>query len=89
MCNHARFYGLSVPDRKPAIKQYWLESGCAYGYRNITKGMKDQGESYGKNRLYRIMRTADIRSQRGYKRHRGFKGGGVCHIAPNTLDRQV
>ncbi|MBL4748012.1 MAG: transposase [Magnetovibrio sp.] len=71
------------------IKQYWLESGCAYGYGNNTKDMKGQGESCGKNHVYRIVRTADIRSQRGYKRHRGFKGGGVCHIAPNTLDRQV
>lgn len=70
------------------IKQFWLESGCAYGYRNITKDMKDHGESCGKNRVHRIMQNAEIRSQRGYKRHRGFKGGGVSHVAPNTLDRQ-
>ena len=70
------------------IKQFWLESGCAYGYRNITKDMKDHGESCGKNRIYRIMQAAEIRSQRGYKRHKGFKGGGVSHVAPNTLDRQ-
>ena len=23
------------------IKQYWLESGCVYGYRNITKDMRE------------------------------------------------
>ena len=34
------------------------------------------------------MREAGIQSQRGYKRHRGFTGGGISHIAPNTLDRQ-
>lgn len=70
------------------IKQFWLESGCAYGYRNITNDLKDHGEGCGKNRVHRIMRAAEIRSQRGYKRHRGFKGGGVIHVAPNTLDRQ-
>ena len=69
------------------IKQYWIESGFAYGYRNITKDLKDQGESCGKHRVHRIMRKAGIRSQRGYKRHRGFKGGGLSHVAPNTLDR--
>ena len=51
------------------IKQFWRESGCAYGYRNITNDMKDHGETCGKNRVYRVMRAAEIRSQRGYKRH--------------------
>lgn len=70
------------------IKQYWIESGFTYGYRNITKDLKDGGEQCGKNRVYRIMKAADIRSQRGYKRHPGFKGGMISHVAPNTLDRQ-
>ena len=70
------------------IKQSWLESGLAYGYRNITKDLKDLGEDCGKNRVHRIMQAEGIRSQRGYKRHRGFSGGNVSHIAPNTLDRQ-
>lgn len=70
------------------IKQYWLESGFAYGYRNITRDLKDNGESCGKNRVYRIMKAADIRSQRGYKRHPVFKGGRISHVAPNTLARE-
>jgi putative transposase len=70
------------------IKQSWLESGLVYGYRNITKDLKDWGEDCGKNRIHRIMQKEGIRSQRGYKRHRGFPGGDVSHIAPNTLDRQ-
>tara|TARA_B110001452_G_scaffold177938_1_gene149289 strand:- start:21 stop:845 length:825 start_codon:yes stop_codon:yes gene_type:complete len=70
------------------IKQFWIESGFSYGYRNITLDMKDHGESCGKNRVHRIMREADICSQRGYKRHRGFKGGGLSHAAPNILDRE-
>ena len=69
------------------IKQHWLDSGCAYGYRNIAKDLKDIGETCGKNRVHRIMRAAGIQSQRGYKRHRGFKSGGVSHVAPNTLNR--
>jgi len=70
------------------IKQFWMESGFAYGYRNITKNLKDHGEGCGKNRVHRIMRDAETRSQHGYKRHRGFKGGAINHVAPNTLDRQ-
>jgi len=70
------------------IKQFWMESGFIYGYRNITKDMKEHGESCGENRVYRLMREEDIRSQRGYKRHPGFKGGTVSHVAPNTLDRE-
>jgi putative transposase len=44
------------------IKQFWIESGFSYGYRNITLDMKDHGESCGKNRVHRIMREAAIRS---------------------------
>jgi len=70
------------------IQKFWLESGCSYGYRNITMDMKDHGEACGKNRVYRVMSDAGIQSQRGYKRHRGFKDGDLSHVAPNTLDRQ-
>lgn len=70
------------------IKQSWLESGCAYGYRNIHRDLRDAGEYIGKNRVYRIMRQEKISSQRGYKRHRGFKSGQETQIAPNKLARQ-
>ncbi|WP_131813978.1 IS3 family transposase, partial [Candidatus Terasakiella magnetica] len=50
------------------IKQSWLESGTSYGYRNITKDLRDWGEVCGKHRVYRIMKIEGIRSQRGYKR---------------------
>ncbi|MFT4672059.1 MAG: putative transposase [Arenicella sp.] len=53
------------------IKQFWIESGFSYGYRNITKDLKDTGETCGKNRVNRIMRQ----SRRRYKRHRGFRCG--------------
>jgi putative transposase len=70
------------------IKQFWMESGFIYGYRNITKDMKEYGETCGKNRVYRIMAEANIRSQRGYKRHPGFASGKVSQVAPNTLNRE-
>ena len=70
------------------IKQYWIESGFSYGYRNITKDLKDTGETCGKNRVNRIMRQAGIESRRRYKRHRGFRGGNENLAAANILDRQ-
>ncbi len=50
--------------------------------------MKDHGEACGRNRVHRIMREAGIYSQRGYKRHRGFKGGDLSHVATNLLNRE-
>jgi putative transposase len=70
------------------INQFWIESGFSYDYRNITLDMKDHGESCGKNLVHRIMREADTRSQRGYKRHRGFNGRGLSHVASNILGRE-
>jgi putative transposase len=70
------------------IKQSWLESGCAYGYRNISRDLKSLGEACGKNRVHKIMKQSGIRSQRGYKRHKGFLGGREAHTAPNLLSRQ-
>ena len=69
------------------IKQSWLESGCVYGYRNITLDLKDLGEHCSQNRVYRLMRCEGIRAQRGYKRHRGYYGGKPAHVAPNHLNR--
>lgn len=70
------------------VKQFWLESGCVYGYRNIAVDLKESGESCGKNRVHRLMKLAGIQSNRGYRRHPGFKGGKVSNVAPNTLDRE-
>jgi len=70
------------------IKQFWLESGCTYGYRNITIDLKNDGETCGKNRIHRIMRINNIRALRGYKRHRGFGNSRQHPAAPNTLNRE-
>jgi putative transposase len=70
------------------IKQFWLESGAVYGYRKIYKDMLAMGEQCGKNRVYRIMREADIQSQRGYKRKAHYSSGEVSTVAPNLLKRE-
>lgn len=69
------------------IKQFWLESGCVYGYRNLTIDLKSDGESCGKNRVYRLIKSANIKAVRGYKRHKGFHSGKADLAAPNVLDR--
>ena len=38
------------------IKQYWLDSGSASGYRKITRALRDMGESCGKHPTARLMR---------------------------------
>jgi len=71
------------------IKQFWMESGCVYGYRNITLDLKDDGETTGKHRVRRIMKASGISAQRGYRRRpRSFSGGAEIIAAPNTLSRQ-
>jgi putative transposase len=70
------------------IKQYWLESGCVYGYRKIYKDLREAGESCGKNRVWRLMRKAEIASQRGYKRKNHYQSGEASTVAPNLLKRE-
>lgn len=69
------------------IKQFWLESGCTYGYRNITIDLRNDGETCGKNRVHRLMKHNKIKAIRGYKRHRSFKNSEQHPAAPNTLNR--
>lgn len=70
------------------VKQSWLESGCVYGYRKVHDDLRDLGETCGQNRVYRLMRLADIKAQVGYGKRRGHYGGKPAVVAPNTLDRQ-
>lgn len=50
--------------------------------------LQDAGIACSQNRIHRLMQAAQIHSLRGYKRHRGFKGGKPAHVAPNTLNRE-
>ncbi len=69
------------------IKQFWLESGGVYGYRKIHRDLKDVGESFGINRVHRLMKVNGLKSQRGYRKPRTHAGTPSV-IAANTLDRQ-
>lgn len=69
------------------IKQFWLESGGIYGYRKVYKDMLYAGEQCGKNRVYRLMKIAGLKSQRGYKHKYHYQTGEVSTISPNVLER--
>lgn len=70
------------------VKQCWLESGSVYGYRKVCDDLRDLGETCGKHRVYRLMRQEKLRSQTGYHRRPGMRGGTVAVLAPNHLQRQ-
>lgn len=70
------------------LKQAWLESGGTYGYRKLTTDMRDLGETCGKHRVARLLRQEGLRSQTGYHRRPGVRGGQPAVVAPNHLKRQ-
>jgi putative transposase len=70
------------------IKHSWLESGAIYGYRKVTDDLRELGEACSKNRVYRLMKLERLRSQTGYHRRPGARGGLVAVVAPNHLQRQ-
>lgn len=70
------------------IKQSWLESGSVYGYRKVHDDLRELGETCGRNRVYRLMRLAALRSQTGYRRRPGHRGGAASVVAPNHLRQQ-
>lgn len=69
------------------IKQFWLESGCVYGYRKIHLDLRDTGQQCGVNRVWRLMKRAGIRAQVGYRSPRARKGE-TSIVTPNSLQRQ-
>jgi len=69
------------------IKQYWLESGCVYGYRKIHRDLMNTGERCGVNRVHRLMKAAGVSAQVGYRKPRA-RGGEQHIVVPNLLDRQ-
>jgi len=70
------------------LKQAWLESGGVYGYRKLTMDMRDLGERCGKHRVARLLKLEGLRSQTGYRRRPGVRGGKAAVVAPNHLQRQ-
>lgn len=69
------------------IKQFWLESGCVYGYRKIRLDLRDAGEKCGANRVWYLMLGAGIKAQIGYRSPRACKGEASI-VSPNKLQRQ-
>ncbi|TCC70137.1 IS3 family transposase [Citrobacter braakii] len=69
------------------IKQFWLESGCVYGYRKIHLDLRDSGQQCGANRVWRLMNRAGIKAQVGYRSPRARKGEASI-VSPNRLQRQ-
>jgi putative transposase len=68
------------------IKQFWLESGCVYGYRKIHKDLRELGETCGKNRVARLMKLAGLKAQVGYKKPQ-YRNGKVAVLAQNHLNQ--
>ena len=50
--------------------------------------MRDLGERCGKHRVARLLHCEGIRSQTGYQRRAGGRGGKPAVVAPNHLKRQ-
>jgi len=69
------------------IKQFWLESGGVYGYRKIHADLREYDESCGENRVYRLMRSAGLKAQVGYRKPR-HRGGKTSVVASNVLQRE-
>lgn len=69
------------------IKQFWLESGCVYGYRKIHDDLRSLGETCCPNRVARLARIAGIKAQIGYKRRPGVYGGKPGIVAANQLQQ--
>ncbi|WP_371832085.1 IS3 family transposase [Escherichia coli] len=69
------------------IKQFWLESGCVYGYRKIHLDLRESGQQCGVNRVWRLMKRVGIKAQVGYRSPRARKGEASI-VSPNRLQRQ-
>lgn len=68
------------------IKQSYVESGGIYGSPRIHKDLKEAGVACSENRVAKIMRNAQLKSARGYRKPR-FKAGKPTIAAPNRLEQ--
>ena len=74
--------------RQRLIKHSWLDSGAVYGYRKVWLNLLAMGESIGKNRVARLMGLANLKSQTGYRKKRGFYAGNGHFVHHNWLQQQ-
>ena len=69
------------------IKGFYDQSMGIYGSPRIFCDLREAGVACGENLVARLMRAAQIKSVRGYKRPR-YKVGKPALVAPNQLQRQ-
>lgn len=65
------------------IKHAWLASGKVYGYRKITRELRESGERCSRHRVRRLMKAEGIRAEIGCgnePRHRGGPPGAVENV---------
>jgi len=67
------------------IKQFWLESGCVYGYRKIHLDLRDTGQQCGVNRVWRLMKRAGIQGHSSSH----FRYDAADNLAANDDDLPV
>ncbi len=68
------------------IKRAWLASGTVYGYRKITRKLREIGERCSRHRVRRLMRVDGIRAEVGYGRKPRHRGGPPG-LAENIVNR--
>ena len=69
------------------IRESYDQSMGIYGSPSIFCDLREAGVACSENRVARLMRAAEIKSVRGYKRPR-YKVGKPALVAPNQLQRQ-
>lgn len=70
----------------PLIRASYAASGGVYGYRRVHLDLRETGETCGKHRVARIMKTNEIKAIHGYKVPRIIYGRPSI-VAPNKLQR--
>src|SRR5690242_8954440 len=69
------------------IRDSYTASGRVYGSPRVFGDLREAGETCGKHRVARIMRSHKIRAIRGYKIHRHIAGRPSI-LNPNRLNRE-
>ena len=69
------------------IRNSYAASAGVYGYRRVLQDLREIGESCGKHRVLRIMKTNRIKAIHGYKIPRG-KYGRPSIVTSNKLKRE-
>jgi putative transposase len=69
------------------IRDSYAASGRVYGSPRVFGDLREAGETCGKHRVARIMRSHKIRAIRGYKNHRHVAGRPSI-LNPNRLNRE-